>query len=30
MAKFGRLYEVLVRDGVAAPDQFHCAEAGDG
>ena len=26
MAKFGRLYDVLVRDGVAAPDQFHCAE----
>ncbi len=26
MGKFGRLYEVLVRDGVAAPDQFHCAE----
>ena len=26
MAKFGRLYEVLVRDGVASPDQFHCAE----
>jgi acetoin utilization deacetylase AcuC-like enzyme len=26
MAKFGRLYEVLVRDGVAAPDQFHCPE----
>ncbi len=26
MAKFGRLYEVLVRDGVAAPGQFHCAE----
>ncbi len=26
MGKFGRLYEVLVRDGVASPDQFHCAE----
>jgi acetoin utilization deacetylase AcuC-like enzyme len=26
MAKFGRLYEILVRDGVAAPHQFHCAE----
>jgi acetoin utilization deacetylase AcuC-like enzyme len=26
MAKFGRLYEVLVRDGVAAPGQFHCAD----
>lgn len=26
MGKFGRLYEVLVRDGVAAPGQFHCAE----
>ena len=26
MGKFGRLYEVLVRDGVAAPHQFHCAE----
>ncbi|MBK8046822.1 MAG: histone deacetylase [Anaerolineales bacterium] len=26
MAKFGRLYEILVRDGVAAPDQFHCPE----
>jgi acetoin utilization deacetylase AcuC-like enzyme len=26
MAKFGRLYEILVRDGVGAPDQFHCAE----
>jgi hypothetical protein len=23
MAKFGRLYEVLVRDGDAAPGQFH-------
>lgn len=26
MAKFGRLYEILVRDGVASLDQFHCAE----
>lgn len=26
MAKFGRLYDILVRDGVAALDQFHCAE----
>jgi acetoin utilization deacetylase AcuC-like enzyme len=26
MAKFGRLYEVLVRDGVAVPGQFHWAE----
>jgi acetoin utilization deacetylase AcuC-like enzyme len=26
MAKFGRLYEILVRDGVATLDQFHCAE----
>ena len=26
MGNFGRLYEVLVRDGVASPDQFHCAE----
>ncbi len=26
MGKFGRLYEVLVRDGVATPDQFHLAE----
>jgi acetoin utilization deacetylase AcuC-like enzyme len=26
MGKFGRLYDVLVRDGVAAPDQFYCAE----
>jgi acetoin utilization deacetylase AcuC-like enzyme len=26
MAKFGRLYEVLVRDGIAALDQFHCSE----
>ncbi len=24
MAKFGKLYEVLVRDGVATLDQFHC------
>jgi acetoin utilization deacetylase AcuC-like enzyme len=29
MAKFGRLYEVLVQDGVAAPHQFHCAEPAD-
>ena len=27
MAKFGALYQVLVRDGVATLDQFHCAEA---
>jgi acetoin utilization deacetylase AcuC-like enzyme len=26
MAKFGRLYDILVRDGVATLDQFHCAE----
>lgn len=26
MAKFGLLYEVLVRDGVAEPGQFHCPE----
>ena len=26
MAKFGALYDVLLRDGVAAPDQFHCPE----
>ena len=26
MAKFGRLYDILVADGVAAPHQFHCAE----
>lgn len=26
MAKFGRLYDILVRDGVAAPGQFHCAD----
>jgi acetoin utilization deacetylase AcuC-like enzyme len=26
MAKFGGLYEVLVRDGVAALDQFYCPE----
>ncbi len=26
MAKFGALYEVLLRDGVATPDQFHCPE----
>jgi acetoin utilization deacetylase AcuC-like enzyme len=27
MAKFGALYDVLVRDGVATPDQFFCPEA---
>ena len=26
MAKFGALYDVLVRDGVAAVDQFHCPQ----
>lgn len=26
MAKFGRLYDILVRDGVATLDQFYCAE----
>ena len=26
IAKFGRLYEILVRDGVAAVDQFHCPQ----
>jgi len=25
MAKFGKLYDVLVRNGVASPDQFHAA-----
>jgi acetoin utilization deacetylase AcuC-like enzyme len=26
MAKFGQLYNVLVADGIAAPDQFYCPE----
>jgi acetoin utilization deacetylase AcuC-like enzyme len=24
MPKFGKIYEVLVRNGIATPDQFHC------
>lgn len=26
MPKFGRIYEVLIQDGLATPDQFHCPE----
>lgn len=26
MGKFAQLYTVLVRDGIATPDQFHCPE----
>ncbi len=26
MPKFGLLYQVLVRDGIATPDQFHCPQ----
>lgn len=26
MPKFGRVYEVLIQDGIATPDQFHCPE----
>ena len=26
MPKFGRVYQTLIRDGVAGLDQFHCPE----
>jgi acetoin utilization deacetylase AcuC-like enzyme len=29
MPKFGKVYETLVKDGVATLDQFHCPEAAD-